>query len=59
MNKGKLIASIAVGAAIALFMIPATRRIITDAVSSLTDSIKGMASNAAEAADSAKKLAST
>lgn len=57
MNNGKLIAGIAVGAAVALFLIPKTRRMITDAVSNLTDSIKDMAGSAEEVADKARKLA--
>ena len=56
MNNGKLIAGVAVGVAIALFLIPKTRKIITDAVSGLTDSLKDIAGNAAEAAESAREL---
>lgn len=54
MKKGKLIAGVAVGAAIALFLIPKTRRMITDAVSGLTDSLKDMAGHAAEMSDKTK-----
>lgn len=57
MKKGKLIAGIAVGTVVALFLIPKTRRLITDAVSNLTDSIKDMAGNAEEMTDKARKLA--
>ena len=48
MTKGTLIASIAAGAVVALFAIPKTRKLITDALSSLPDSIKQLASNEAE-----------
>lgn len=58
MKNGKLVAGIAVGAAVALFLIPKTRKMITDAVSSLTSSLGDMASNAEEAAEKAKKMAS-
>lgn len=56
MKKGKLIAGVAVGAAIALFLIPKTRRLITDTVCQLTDSLKDMASHAGEMTDKAKGL---
>jgi hypothetical protein len=56
MKKGKLIAGVAVGAAIALFLIPKTRRMITDAVAGLNDSLKDMASHAGEMTDKAKGL---
>ncbi len=57
MKKGKLIAGIAIGAVVALFLIPKTRRMITDAVSNLTDSLKDIAGNAEEISEKAKKLA--
>ena len=57
MKKGKLIAGLAVGTVVALFLIPKTRKMITDAVSNLTDSLKDMAGNAEEITEKAKKLA--
>lgn len=57
MKNGKLIAGIAVGAAVALFLIPKTRKMITDAVAGLTDSLSNLACSAEEAADKVKKLA--
>ena len=38
MKSGKLITGIAVGAVVALILIPQTRKMISDAVSSITDS---------------------
>lgn len=58
MKKGKLITGIAVGAAVVtLFLIPKTRRLITDAVSNLTDSLKDMAGGANTITDKAGKMA--
>ena len=51
MTKGTLIASIAAGAVVALFAIPKTRKLITDALSSLPDSIKHLTSSEAEGND--------
>lgn len=48
MTTGKLIAGIAAGAIIALVSIPKTRRMITDAISSLSDSLKNLAANEVE-----------
>lgn len=56
MKKGKLIAGIAVGTVVALFLIPKTRRLITDAVSNLTDSLKDMAVSAEELSAKAKTM---
>ena len=50
MKNGKLIAGIAVGAAVAMLLIPKTRKIITDAVSNLTDSLGNAACTAADKA---------
>ncbi len=56
MTKGKLIATgLAVGVIAALFAIPKTRKIITDAVSGMTDSLKQMAGS--ELQESGRKLA--
>ena len=48
MTTGKLIAGIAAGAIIALVSIPKTRRLITDAISSLSDSLKNLTANDVE-----------
>jgi peptidase E len=48
MTTGKLIAGIAAGAIIALVSIPTTRRLITDAISSLSDSLKNLTANQME-----------
>lgn len=57
MTKGQLIVTgIAVGTIAALFAIPKTRKLITEAVSGLTDSLKNMAGN--ELQETGKKLAS-
>lgn len=58
MKKGKLITGIAVGAAVVtLFLIPKTRRLITGAVSNLTDSLKDMTGAAKTLTDKAGKVA--
>lgn len=57
MKKGTLITGLAVGTVVALFLIPKTRKMITDALSNLTDSIKDMAGAAEEVTDKAKNLA--
>jgi hypothetical protein len=58
MTKGQLIVTgIAVGTIAALFAIPKTRKLITDAVSNLSDSLKNMAAN--ELQETGKKLASS
>ena len=42
MKSGKLITGITVGAVLALILIPQTRKMIADAVSSITDSFNDM-----------------
>ena len=48
MKSGKLITGIAVGAVVALILIPKTRQMISDAVCSISDSLKDIANNIAE-----------
>jgi len=57
MEKGKLIAGVAIGAAIALLLIPKTRHMITDAITNLAGSLKDMACTAEELSEKAKKMA--
>ena len=57
MTKGKLITGVAVGVVIALLAIPKTRKLITDAVSGIGDSLKGMAGD--ELQEAGKKLAAS
>lgn len=57
MTNGKLIAGIAAGTVIALLAIPATRKLITDAVSGIADSLKDMAGDKLQ--DAGKKIASS
>lgn len=59
MTTRKLITGIAVGAVVALFLIPKTRKLITDAVSNLTDSVKDMAGAASDMTDKAKDFATS
>lgn len=40
MKSGKLITGIAVGAVVALILIPKTRKMLSDAVAGITDSLK-------------------
>lgn len=57
MTKGQLIVTgIAVGTIAALFAIPKTRKLITDAVCTLSDSLKNIAGS--ELQETGKKLAS-
>ncbi|MEP7163541.1 MAG: YtxH domain-containing protein [Ferruginibacter sp.] len=48
MKSGKLITGIAVGAVVALILIPKTRKMLAEAVCSITDSFKDIAENLAE-----------
>jgi gas vesicle protein len=48
MKSGKLITGIAVGAVVALILIPKTRKMITDAVCSVSDSLKDITGNIME-----------
>jgi gas vesicle protein len=42
MKSGKLITGVAVGAVVALILIPKTRKMLSDAVCSITDSFKDL-----------------
>ena len=42
MNTGKLITGLAIGAVAALILVPKTRKMLADAVSGITDSLKEM-----------------
>ena len=56
MKTGKVITGLAVGAVVALIVIPKTRKMISDAVCSITDSLKGFMDEAKDAAqDTADK----
>lgn len=48
MKSKKVMTGIALGAIVALFLIPRTRKMITDAVCSLTDSLKDAMAKAGE-----------
>jgi len=53
MKSGKLITGVAIGTVVALILIPKTRKMISDAVCNLTDSIKDMLGNASDMANNA------
>ncbi len=53
MKSGKLITGVAIGTVIALLLVPKTRKMISDAVSDLTDSFKDMLGNASDMANNA------
>lgn len=57
MTNGKVITGIAVGAIVALILIPKSRKMISKALCALTDSIKNFAGQAEDIADSANDLA--
>lgn len=54
MKTGKLITGLAVGAVVALILIPKTRKMISDAVSSITDSFNDIMDKANDVADKGK-----
>jgi gas vesicle protein len=53
MKSGKLITGAVIGTVVALILIPKTRRMISDAVCNLTDSIKDMLGKAGDMANNA------
>ena len=59
MTNGKIITGVAAGVLVALLLIPKTRKMLSDGLCSLTDSIKDFASKAEDVADSAKDVAGT
>ena len=48
MKSGKLITGLAVGAVVALLVVPKTRKMISDAVSRISDSFNDIVDNIAE-----------
>ena len=54
MKSGKLITGLAVGAVVALILVPRTRKMISDAVSSITDSFKEIMDKATKIAEKGK-----
>lgn len=56
MQNGKLVAGIAAGTVLALFLIPKTRKMIVDAACHLGDSIKDMAQNTDALVNKARKM---
>jgi len=59
MKSGKLITSLAVGAVVALILVPQTRKMIADAISSLTDSFNDIVDKADNLAQKGKTEANT
>lgn len=57
MTNGKVITGIAVGVLVALVLIPKSRKMLSKALCSLTDSIKNFADEAEEVSDSANDIA--
>ena len=53
MKTGKLITGLAVGAVVALILVPKTRKMLSDAVSSITDSFKEIMDKANSFAENA------
>ena len=53
MKSGKLITGVAIGTVVALILIPKTRKMITDAACSITDSLKDMLGKASDMANDA------
>ena len=59
MKSGKLITGLAVGAVVALILVPQTRKMISDAVSSITDSFSDIMDKANNLAEKGKKEITT
>ena len=59
MKSGKLITGLAVGAVVALILIPQTRKMISDAVSSITDSFSDIMDKANDMAEKGKNEINT
>ena len=59
MKSGKLITGLAVGAVVALILVPRTRKMISDAVSSITDSFKEIMDKATKIAEKGKNEINT
>ena len=54
MKSGKLITGLAVGAVVALILVPQTRKMIADAISSLSDSFNDIVDKADNLAENGK-----
>ena len=59
MKSGKLITGLAVGAVVALILVPQTRKMIADAISSLTDSFNDIVDKADNLAEKGKTEVNT
>ena len=59
MKSGKLITGLAVGAVIALILVPQTRKMIADAISSLSDSFNDIVDKANNLAEKGKSEVNT
>ncbi|MEO7308371.1 MAG: YtxH domain-containing protein [Ferruginibacter sp.] len=59
MKSGKLITGVAVGAVVALILIPQTRKMISDAVCSITDSLNELMDKTNNLADKGKNELNT
>ena len=59
MKSGKLITGLAVGAVVALILVPQTRKMIADAISSLTDSFNDIVDKADNLAEKGKAEVTT
>jgi len=59
MKSGKLITGLAVGAVVALILVPQTRKMIADAISSLSDSFNDIADKANNLAEKGKTEVNT
>ena len=59
MNAGKLITGLAVGAVVALILVPQTRKMIADALSGLSDSFNDIVDKANNLAEKGKSEVNT
>lgn len=59
MTTGKVIAGVAIGAVVALLVIPKTRRMITDALANLKDTMNDVAADAEDFAGKATEMATS
>ena len=59
MNSGKLITGLAVGAVVALILVPQTRKMIADALSGLSDSFNDIVDKANNLAEKGKSEVNT
>lgn len=57
MSTGKIITGIAVGALVAMILIPSTRRMLTDGLRDLSNSLRDFADDAEELADKSNEVA--